>query len=75
MARQRKKELSPIVAELGMRIVRLRTEKNITQRELAFRVDIDTENLRKYEKGRQEMRISMAVKIAKALGVSLDDLT
>jgi transcriptional regulator with XRE-family HTH domain len=35
---------------------------------------MDVENLRKYIKGRQEMRVTTLIKIAKSLDVTMDEL-
>ena len=48
--------------------------KGLKTREVAHDADLDVENLRKYIKGKQEMKVSTMLKIAKSLGVSVSDL-
>ena len=43
-------------------------------REVAHDADLDVENLRKYIKGKQEMKVSIMLKIARALDVNVPDL-
>jgi len=43
-------------------------------REVAHDADLDVENFRKYINGKQEMKISTMLKIAKSLGVTVADL-
>ncbi len=42
--------------------------------ELAFKSELETENLRKYINGRQEPKITVAIRIARALGVEPGEL-
>ncbi len=56
------------------RLVLLRKERKISQGELAKRVGIHTNILGRYERGETTPNIDMAVKLADALGVSLDYL-
>ncbi len=60
--------------ELGLRIREYRKSKNITIEEIAFKAGIDAQNLRKYELGKQEMRISMLKRIADAFDISVSEL-
>ena len=43
--------------------------------EVAFKAEIDSQNLRKYELGHQEMRVSMLKRISQALEVSISEIT
>ena len=72
--RRRKSEISPEVIALGERIGSIIKEKNLKTREVAHEADMDVENLRKYIKGRQEMKVSTMLKIAKTLEVSVGEL-
>jgi transcriptional regulator with XRE-family HTH domain len=72
--RRRKSEMSPEVFALGERIASIIKEKELKTREVAHEADLDVENLRKYINGRQEMKVSTMLKIAKALDVSVGDL-
>lgn len=60
--------------ELGLRIRTYRKSKNITIEEIAYKAGIDAQNLRKYELGKQEMRISMLKRIADAFEISVSEL-
>ncbi len=72
--RVRKSVISPEIVLLGKRIELIILEKGLKAREVAHDADMDTENLRKYMKGKQEMKVSTMLKIAKALNVSVGDL-
>ena len=60
--------------ELGLRIRTYRKSKKITIEEIAYKAGIDAQNLRKYELGKQEMRISMLKRIADAFEISVSEL-
>jgi transcriptional regulator with XRE-family HTH domain len=68
--RIRKKDIAPEVIELGKRIESIIKSKNLKTRYVAYDADLDVENLRKYIKGRQEMKITTLLRIAKALSVN-----
>lgn len=70
----RKTEINSNIIELGEKINSIIKAKNLKTREFAHDADMDVENLRKYIKGRQEMRVSTMLKIAKALDVSVGEL-
>jgi transcriptional regulator with XRE-family HTH domain len=72
--RVRKNIISEDVILLGTRIEFLIKSKNLKPREVAHDANLDVENLRKYIKGRQEMKVSTMLKIAKALNVSVSEL-
>ncbi|MBK7602273.1 MAG: helix-turn-helix transcriptional regulator [Saprospiraceae bacterium] len=72
--RMRKSEIPPIVKELGIRILEIIRDKGLKPREVAHNADLDIENLRKYIKGSQEMKISTMVKIADSLNVTVIEL-
>ena len=72
--RVRKNNLSADIISLGKRIEEIIKEKGLKTREVAHDADLDVENLRKYIKGKQEMKISTMIKIAKSLGVSFNEL-
>jgi transcriptional regulator with XRE-family HTH domain len=73
-----KKEVKHIIPEyyieLVLRIRGYRKSKNITIEEIAFKAGIYVQNLRKYELGKQEMRISMLKRIADAFEISVSEL-
>lgn len=51
-----------------------RTKKGLTPKEFAQIVDISVSHLRKIEKGQGTPSLKLAVRIAKALDCTLDDL-
>lgn len=70
----RKSEISPEILSLGERIQEIIAEKNLKTREVAHEANLDVENLRKYIKGKQEMKVSTMMRIVKALNVSASEL-
>ena len=74
MKRVRKNEIPEVVIQLGVKIKTLIEEKGLKQREVAHDAGLDVENLRKYMKGIQEMKISTLFRIAEALNISIGEL-
>ena len=72
--RIRKTPIPPEIIMRGKRIQAIISDKKLKTREVAHNADLDVENLRKYLKGRQEMKVSTLLKIAKALDVKAGDL-
>jgi transcriptional regulator with XRE-family HTH domain len=72
--RIRKSTINPEIISLGKRIEEIIKSKGLKTREVAHDADLDVENLRKYIKGKQEMKVSTMLKITKSLGVSLNEL-
>jgi len=72
--RHRKSEMNQEILLLGKRIMEIIKQKNLKPREVAHDANLDVENLRKYMKGTQEMKVSTMIKISKSLGVSIDEL-
>lgn len=70
----RKSEIPLEIIELGKRIQEIISDKGLKTREVAHDADLDVENLRKYIKGRQEMKVSTLLKIVNALGVNVSAL-
>ncbi len=70
----RKKEISPIVIEVGSKIKMIILEKKMRQRDVAHDAGLDVENLRKYIKGTQEMKISTMMRIVEALEIKVEEL-
>ena len=60
---------------LGKRIKGRRTEAKLTQEQLASIVDVATSNISHIERATTQVSLPTLVKIANALGVSLDQLT
>ena len=72
--RIRKSALNPDIISLGNRIEEIIKQKGLKTREVAHDANLDVENLRKYIKGKQEMKVSTMLKISKSLGVSVSEL-
>ncbi len=72
--RVRKSEMSKEIILLGKRIEEIIKDKGFKTREVAHDADMDVENLRKYLKGKQEMKITTMLKIAKSLNVTVEEL-
>lgn len=60
--------------DLGMRIAQLRKDQGMTQQHLADALEITQQQLASYEIGRRRVPVSMIPVLARALGVSLDEL-
>jgi transcriptional regulator with XRE-family HTH domain len=60
--------------EMGQRLQSLRREKGFTQASLAEAAGISRRTLEAWEQGKRTMLFEGAVKLADALGVSLDEL-
>ncbi|WP_277017311.1 helix-turn-helix domain-containing protein [Flavobacterium lindanitolerans] len=74
MKRVRKNELPDVVMELGVKIKAIIEDKGLKQREVAHDAGMDVENLRKYIRGGQEMKISTVFRISEALGITASEL-
>ena len=74
MKTTRKNEISPIVIEVGKKIKDIILEKKMRQRDVAHDAGLDVENLRKYIKGTQEMKISTMMRIVEALEINVEEL-
>ena len=74
MKTTRKNEISPIVIEVGKKIKDIILEKKMRQRDVAHDAGLDVENLRKYIKGTQEMKISTMLRIVEALEINVEEL-
>lgn len=62
------------VIQFGKRIKELRLERKLSQMDVGAALNIDRENVRKYEKGLQEPKLSTVIKFAKVFGVTYDEL-
>lgn len=61
-------------AQLGARIARLRKATDITQVQLAEFLDVSQQTVNAYEMGHRRMAISALPRLAKLLGVSIEEL-
>ena len=60
--------------QLGTRIAALRKEQDMTQAQLAERLDLTQQMVASYEVGRRRVPVSLLPQIAATLTVSLEDL-
>ena len=58
----------------GRNIRRLRTERNMTQRELAYHLCVSVQAVSKWERGRAYPDFTLLLPIARFFDVSLDEL-
>lgn len=70
MKPSKKKEVSLLVNE----IKKFRKEKGYSQQELAHLLKVSVTHLNKIERGHREPSLKLAVRIAKLLDCTLDDL-
>ena len=68
------KILSPTHIKLGQKIKNLRNELDMTQEELAFKVNVDRSYMGFVERGEKNPTLSTLIKVAKALKVSVREL-
>jgi len=74
MPRERKKPIPVIVIQFGKKVKELRLERNMSQMDVGAAMGIDRENIRKYEKGIQEPKLSTVVKFAEVFEVTFNEL-
>ena len=60
--------------KLGENLKRIRTEKGITQGDIARALEIDKSFVSNIENGKTNPTLATIAKIAKAIGVSVDEL-
>ena len=63
-----------IIFVLAKRIKKIIIERRLVQKDVAHDAGIDVENLRKYLKGTQEMKIGMLLRISESLDLSMSEL-
>ncbi|NFH01586.1 helix-turn-helix transcriptional regulator [Clostridium botulinum] len=64
-----------MISDLGKNIQRIRTERNISLNELARKSSVSASTISKVENGvTDDLKTNTAIKIAKALNVSLEEL-
>ncbi len=71
---KKKKEPHPEVLKFGEKIFKLRNKHNMSQMDLGAAIGIDRENVRKYEKGLQEPRLTTIIKFKEVFKVDFDEL-
>lgn len=62
------------IVNIGQNIRRLRTERGLSETDLAARAGIREADVLRYERNANRPRIETAARLAHALGVTLDDL-
>ena len=67
-------DMSTISERLGTNIRRIRLEKGFTQKEFCKKVGLDAAYLSNIENGNMNPTVATVEKIAKALGVQVDEL-
>lgn len=55
-------------------LAEMRQEKNLTQEQLAQKINVSRKAISHYETGRAKPSLDVAVKLAKALGVSVEEI-
>ncbi|WP_073077925.1 helix-turn-helix domain-containing protein [Chitinophaga jiangningensis] len=63
-----------ILKRLGERIKAARKGQNLTQLDLEIVTGISNQDISKIEKGRKDLHFTTVVRIANALGITLNDL-
>ncbi|MFC6860416.1 helix-turn-helix domain-containing protein [Zunongwangia atlantica] len=74
MKKDKKKDYHPIVEVLGKRIKDVIKASSLVQKNVAHDADMDVENLRKYMRGDQEMKISTLMRITSGLNITVSEL-
>ena len=74
MSRLRKNPIPEVVVLFGKSIKQLRLDSKMSQMDVGAALGIDRENIRKYEKGLQEPKLSTIVKFAELFEVDFNDL-
>lgn len=68
-------EKDTLILEIGKRIQKYRTQKNLTQEQVAEAVGISQKHLSRIEKGYHNPRFDMIIRIAEALNIPTDALS
>ena len=68
------KYLSSTHLKLGQKIKKIRTEYNMTQEDLAFKIKVDRSYMGFIERGEKNPTLSTIIKIAQALHIPLKEL-
>ncbi|WP_373991611.1 helix-turn-helix domain-containing protein [Duganella sp. BuS-21] len=64
----------PDLVAFGGAVRRLRTERNMTQEQLAFAADLDKGYLGRVERGDSVVALLVMARVARALGVTVEQL-
>jgi transcriptional regulator with XRE-family HTH domain len=71
---ERKKEIPSSIVSVGNNIRNIIDKKDLKLRHVAHDADLDVEVLRRYQSGKFIMGLDKAIRIAKALGVDMNEL-
>lgn len=63
------KHKDEVLIEFGKRLSELRKKKNLSFRQLSAQCDVDYSDIKKYEKGTKDLRLTTVVDLAVGLGV------
>lgn len=74
LAEEEEKQDSEYLQKLGDRIVFLRKERKLSQKDLAHECGWDKPNLRKLEKGKGNPTVKTLLKLSRALKLEVKDL-
>jgi len=69
-----KEKNSKILKSLGELVLKIRTDKGLSQEEVSYRCDVDRAKISKIENGTANSNITTLVELAKGLGISPKDL-
>ena len=67
-------EIQSVLAEVGPRLKRVRTQRDVTLTELAAATGISKSTLSRLESGQRKPSLELLLPIAQAHGIALDDL-
>lgn len=65
---------SMLARQFGKRLAELRTKRNLSREQLAMRVDVSLDSIKRFETGRRGPSIASLQKIADALECTIHDL-
>ena len=71
---KKKKDTNESLKKFGEKILEIRLKREMSQMDVGALLGIDRENIRKYEKGLQEPRLSTIVKFAIAFQIDYNEL-
>lgn len=60
--------------QFGKRLAALRKKKKLSFRKLSVQCDVDPSDIKKYEKGKKDLRLTTVVDLASGLGVHPSEL-
>ncbi len=68
------KSKQEVLTQFGKRLAALRKKKKLSFRKLSDQCDVDYSDIRKYETGQKDLRLSTIVDLAHGLGVHPSEL-